>query len=89
MDIITRNLNITELDNIFIGTTDYESTSHVILTGRNFVHLTHSPNKVFDKLPETFDKLKLICLIVGLSVIFIGTHFYAKNKRKYKNYNTD
>ncbi len=48
--------------------------------------MTHSPDKLFDKLPETFDKLKLVALFFVLLSLVIASKRYAQYKAKFKKY---
>ena len=87
--VISRNVKLFDLNNLFVGATDYESTSNLIFVGKSFMFVTHSPNKLFDKLPESFDKLKLFLLFAVLLGAVYGTKRYLGYKSKFKKFNTD
>lgn len=87
--VISRNIELFDLKNLFVSPTDYESTSNLIFVGKSFMFVTHSPNKLFDKLPESFDKLRLFVLFAVLFGAVYGTKRYLGYKSKFKKFNTD
>lgn len=85
-NFITKDQDFSLIENIFVHPTDFESTSLIFTTGSSLFISNHSPNNVFDKLPDSFDKLKLLGLFVVLIAAFIGTKIYYTSGLASKNF---
>lgn len=78
---LTKDVIIDKIDRMVVEPSDFESTIHLLATGRDFFLTKTSPDKTFDQLPEDFDKKKLIIIMCVCVLAVIITDFLNKKKQ--------